>query len=124
MAVTRAKALLIVVGNPEVLILDPMWRALIKFIIENGGYLGKPSESELDLLIRAADDIHEQENVQAAREARGEYCSTNSCNIVLYFTRYYIILCNNAFYCSNILLSICSHYWMFLCHRVFSNMPI
>ena len=74
MAVTRAKALLIVVGNPEVLILDPMWRALIKFIIENGGYTGKPSESELELLIRAADDIQEQENVQAAREARGEYC--------------------------------------------------
>ncbi|CAB3371372.1 Hypothetical predicted protein [Cloeon dipterum] len=37
-AVTRASALLIVIGNPHILQEDPNWRSLLEFIFENGGY--------------------------------------------------------------------------------------
>ena len=39
-AVTRAMALLIVVGNPEVLSLDPMWRLFLNYIRRNNGCIG------------------------------------------------------------------------------------
>jgi hypothetical protein len=39
-AVTRAKALLIVVGNPNVLARDPHWGGLLRWCISNGGYKG------------------------------------------------------------------------------------
>ncbi|XP_047476876.1 putative helicase mov-10-B.1 [Penaeus chinensis] len=40
-SVTRAKALLIVVGCPEILSLDEHWGRLLNFIVEKGGYCGK-----------------------------------------------------------------------------------
>lgn len=40
-SVTRAKALLIVVGCPEILSLDEHWGKLLNFIIDKGGYCGK-----------------------------------------------------------------------------------
>ncbi|KAF9648689.1 P-loop containing nucleoside triphosphate hydrolase protein [Thelephora ganbajun] len=39
-AVTRAMALLIVIGNPEVLSLDPMWRSFLNYIRRNNGCIG------------------------------------------------------------------------------------
>lgn len=39
-AVTRAKALLIVVGNPAVLGLDPLWRRFLNFVYRGGGWTG------------------------------------------------------------------------------------
>ena len=39
-AVTRAKALLIVVGDPSTLSLDPMWRKFLTLIYRNGGWTG------------------------------------------------------------------------------------
>lgn len=39
-AVTRAKALVVVVGNPHVLVADPNWGALLRFCLERGGYTG------------------------------------------------------------------------------------
>ncbi|KAJ7636868.1 P-loop containing nucleoside triphosphate hydrolase protein [Roridomyces roridus] len=40
-AVTRAQALLIVIGNPEILALDPLWRAFMNYIHTRGGWRGK-----------------------------------------------------------------------------------
>lgn len=40
MSVTRAKALLIVVGNPLVLRCDPHWYALLKFCGDNSAFTG------------------------------------------------------------------------------------
>ncbi|KAF9003306.1 P-loop containing nucleoside triphosphate hydrolase protein [Cyathus striatus] len=40
-AITRAQAMLIVVGNPIVLSLDPLWRAFMNFIYRRGGWRGK-----------------------------------------------------------------------------------
>jgi hypothetical protein len=38
--VTRAKALLVVVGNPAVLGLDPLWRRFLNFVYKGGGWTG------------------------------------------------------------------------------------
>jgi len=40
-ALTRAQALLIVVGNPVVLSLDPLWRAFLNYVYLRGGWKGK-----------------------------------------------------------------------------------
>ena len=39
-AITRAQSLLVVVGNPLVLMLDPHWRALIRLCVAKGAYRG------------------------------------------------------------------------------------
>ncbi|XP_043980050.1 RNA helicase Mov10l1 isoform X2 [Gambusia affinis] len=39
-AITRPKALLIIVGNPHILIRDPCFRALLQYCFSNGAYLG------------------------------------------------------------------------------------
>ena len=39
-AVTRAKALLILVGDPATLSLDPLWRRFLTLIHRNGGWTG------------------------------------------------------------------------------------
>jgi helicase MOV-10 len=39
-AVTRAQALLIIVGDPQVLSLDPLWRSFLNYIYRNGGWVG------------------------------------------------------------------------------------
>ncbi|KAG8926685.1 hypothetical protein FRC01_008506 [Tulasnella sp. 417] len=39
-ALTRAKALLVVVGNPLILGLDPLWRKFLNYIHRNGGWKG------------------------------------------------------------------------------------
>jgi helicase MOV-10 len=41
-AVTRAQALLIVVGDPDVLGLDPLWRSFLNYVHLNGGWTGPP----------------------------------------------------------------------------------
>ncbi|NWH92946.1 SDE3 helicase, partial [Aegithalos caudatus] len=45
-AITRAKALLIVVGNPVVLSKDPHWHRFLRYCKEEGGYTGYPYEVE------------------------------------------------------------------------------
>ena len=50
-AVTRAKALLIVVGDPETLSPDPLWRRFLTLIYRNGGWTGNeiPWDAENDI---------------------------------------------------------------------------
>ncbi len=48
-AVTRAKALLVVVGNPFLLRADKHWNQLLQFALSSGGYVGvdvAPEEDE------------------------------------------------------------------------------
>ena len=42
MAITRAQALLVLVGNPAVLARDPLWRAFLTFVHAHGGWEGPP----------------------------------------------------------------------------------
>lgn len=54
-AVTRAKALLIVVGNPRVLNTDPTWARFIQYCRDEGGYTGyEPVEEDEDMAMRLA----------------------------------------------------------------------
>ncbi|XP_051916639.1 RNA helicase Mov10l1 [Hippocampus zosterae] len=54
-AITRAKALLLVIGNPHVLIRDPCFRALLHYCFTNGAYLGcDPPPSIRDSQIAAS----------------------------------------------------------------------
>jgi helicase MOV-10 len=39
-SITRAKALLIVIGDPNVLGLDPLWRSFLNYVHQNGGWKG------------------------------------------------------------------------------------
>ena len=39
-AITRAQALLIVIGDPTVLAMDPLWRSFLNFVHNNGGWEG------------------------------------------------------------------------------------
>lgn len=41
-AVTRAQALLIIIGDPQVLSLDPLWRAFLNYVYKNNGWTGQP----------------------------------------------------------------------------------
>ncbi|KAK0437214.1 RNA helicase [Armillaria borealis] len=41
-AVTRAKALLVIIGDPTVLSLDPLWRSFLNYIYKHGGWRGLP----------------------------------------------------------------------------------
>ena len=40
MAVTCAQAMLIIVGDPQVLSLDPLWRGFLNYVYVNGGWTG------------------------------------------------------------------------------------
>jgi helicase MOV-10 len=65
-AMTRAQALLIVIGDPVVLSLDPMWREFLNFVHDGGGWRGAPrdwdaedeaSERERDFIAERRADL-------------------------------------------------------------------
>lgn len=39
-ALTRAQALLIIVGNPHILGTDPFWRSVLQYCVKNKAYVG------------------------------------------------------------------------------------
>ncbi|BGP41754.1 Helicase MOV-10 [Rhodotorula kratochvilovae] len=45
-ALTRAQAGLIVVGNPEVLALDPLWRRFLLYVHDHGGWTGEAWDAD------------------------------------------------------------------------------
>ncbi|XP_074833527.1 helicase MOV-10 isoform X2 [Carettochelys insculpta] len=72
-AITRAKALLIIVGNPAVLSKDPHWGTFLKYCREKGGYTGCPypqASAEEDDLAEELGSLHL--SMQAAGTQMGE----------------------------------------------------
>ncbi|TCD60518.1 hypothetical protein EIP91_009945 [Steccherinum ochraceum] len=63
-AVTRAQALLVIVGDPTVLGLDPLWRTFLNFVWNHGGWKGDAPSWDTDQIIRSrggfAEDIVEE----------------------------------------------------------------
>ncbi|NWR61096.1 SDE3 helicase, partial [Bucorvus abyssinicus] len=57
-AITRAKALLIVVGNPAVLSKDPHWQRFLRYCRQEGGYTGYPYEDESPAEDGLTADLH------------------------------------------------------------------
>lgn len=49
---TRAQALLLVVGDPNVLSLDPLWRSFLNYVHANGGWTGLPISWDPDAPVR------------------------------------------------------------------------
>jgi helicase MOV-10 len=67
-AITRAKALLIVVGDPFVLALDPLWKSFINFIHVRGGYKGIPIDWDPNEPVDRNAPIDEQRRAQGRGE--------------------------------------------------------
>ena len=63
-AVTRAKALLIVIGDPETLSPDPLWRRFLTLIHRNGGWIGDEIPWDVD------NDIEDDQLEEATRIGR------------------------------------------------------
>ncbi|KAF7796423.1 hypothetical protein EIP86_007600 [Pleurotus ostreatoroseus] len=61
-AVTRAKSLLVIVGDPTVLSLDPLWRAFLNYIFNNGGWKGEPPVWDTNAPVR--DDAKYDEEIR------------------------------------------------------------
>lgn len=68
-AITRAQALLIVIGNPIVLSLDPLWRELLNYIHINGGWEGKQLDWNPEEAVSAEARFAEDRRTNAEREA-------------------------------------------------------
>ena len=64
-AVTRAQALLIVIGDPIVLSLDHLWKGFINFVHLNGGFKGHPIDWDPTLPVDRNADL------AAERRAKG-----------------------------------------------------
>jgi helicase MOV-10 len=60
---TRAQALLIVIGDPAVLSLDPLWRSFLTYIFNNGGWTGPRPDWDTD-----AGEVDSAELLQARRD--------------------------------------------------------
>ncbi|KAJ3819685.1 RNA helicase [Lentinula raphanica] len=66
-AITRAQALLIVIGNPMTLSLDPLWRSFLSYIHSHGGWRGKTISFD------NSEDGNGEEYIQGIRQrATGE----------------------------------------------------
>jgi len=59
-AITRAQALLIVIGNPHVLLTDPHWAALLSYIQSRGGCCGPEKIGAVDDLSIALANVQFQ----------------------------------------------------------------
>jgi len=64
-AITRAQALMIIVGNPAVLSLDPMWRTLLNYIHGGGGWRGQRIQWDpLEMVLPSGYDQRQRERAQ------------------------------------------------------------
>ena len=67
MAVTRAQALLIVIGDPAILCLDHIWRGFMNYVYLNGGWRGDPPTWDVNVPVRDdADYVDELQEALAA----------------------------------------------------------
>ncbi|RDX46185.1 P-loop containing nucleoside triphosphate hydrolase protein [Lentinus brumalis] len=67
-AVTRAQALLIVVGDPTVLSIDPLWRGFMNYIYSHGGWRGSPPSWDVNAAVKTVGDYAEEIQEAAAAE--------------------------------------------------------
>ena len=64
-AITRAQALMIIVGNPAVLSLDSLWRTLLNYIHVGGGWRGKKIQWDpLETVLPSGYDQQRREQAQ------------------------------------------------------------
>ena len=56
-ALTRARALLVILGNPHLLSRDPVWRLVLNFCVERGSYTGCDLPIEYESLTNDVDEM-------------------------------------------------------------------
>ncbi|TBU29420.1 P-loop containing nucleoside triphosphate hydrolase protein [Dichomitus squalens] len=66
-AITRAQALLIVIGDPGILCLDPIWRGFLNYVYLHGGWRGDPPTWDVNVPVR--DDADYFDELQEALAA-------------------------------------------------------
>ncbi|EMD34729.1 hypothetical protein CERSUDRAFT_97310 [Gelatoporia subvermispora B] len=71
-AVTRAQALLIVIGDPSVLSLDPLWRGFMNYVFINGGWKGDAPAWDTSAPVDDTGD-YVQEVLEAAMQDINEF---------------------------------------------------
>ncbi|OCH91263.1 P-loop containing nucleoside triphosphate hydrolase protein [Obba rivulosa] len=71
-AVTRAQALLIVIGDPSVLSIDPLWRAFMNYVFNKGGWGGDAPGWDTHAPVDESGD-YVQEILQAAVQDMDEF---------------------------------------------------
>jgi hypothetical protein len=71
-AVTRAKALLVIVGNPHTLAADEHWNKMLRFCIERGCYTGVPAPSMFSDACEGGLDADDESVVIGANETTEE----------------------------------------------------
>ncbi|KAI0634733.1 P-loop containing nucleoside triphosphate hydrolase protein [Trametes polyzona] len=67
-AVTRAQALLVVVGDPAILAVDPMWRGFMNYVHTRGGWRGEPPTWDTTAPVRTNGTYAEEMREAAAAE--------------------------------------------------------
>ncbi|KAM5541781.1 hypothetical protein V8D89_004510 [Ganoderma adspersum] len=67
-AVTRAQALLIVVGDPSVLSIDPLWRGFMNYIYSHGGWRGVSPTWDVNAPVKTSGDYADEIREAAAQE--------------------------------------------------------
>ncbi|KAI0674635.1 P-loop containing nucleoside triphosphate hydrolase protein [Trametes maxima] len=67
-AVTRAQALLIVIGDPSILSVDPLWRGFMNYVYLRGGWRGEPPSWDTDAPVRTDGNYAAEMREAAAAE--------------------------------------------------------
>ena len=66
MAITRAKALLIVIGDAQILTVDPLWRSFMNYVYANGGWRGDEPSGATNAPVEGEDYSNELREAIAA----------------------------------------------------------
>ena len=81
-AITRAKAILIVIGNPHVMSQDPHWSTFINYCVELGCYTGCNLPLDLDPVVQSylknmGPDSGPRQNSSCKYDSDGEVCESD-----------------------------------------------
>ncbi|EIW74341.1 P-loop containing nucleoside triphosphate hydrolase protein [Coniophora puteana RWD-64-598 SS2] len=71
-ALTRARALVIVVGNPLALAEDPYWRTLLLYINQRGGWRGNPRAADIPALTDSVVRAHDEAMMSGSKTAEAK----------------------------------------------------
>ena len=73
-AITRAQALVIVVGNPRLLAVDPHWGKFLAYCKKNGGYTGINCDQTIESVLQELESIVQESEVvdSSDEESLGE----------------------------------------------------
>lgn len=87
-ALTRAKALLIVVGNPEILQIDEHWRYFLDFCLRNNAYRGMDFKFENVM----GDSFKNKRTISRPKNSQSKSLNDSSFNLIQLGIYIYVLL--------------------------------